>query len=42
MKRIIVFAALAAVAFSSCTKKVAKDEYGYTIITDLMFISICA
>jgi len=31
MKKIIVFAALAAVVFSSCAKKVAQDEYGYTI-----------
>ena len=31
MKKIVVFAALAAVVFSSCAKKAVKDEYGYTI-----------
>ena len=31
MKKLLVLAALAAVAFTSCSKKVSKDEYGYTI-----------
>ena len=31
MKKLIVWAALAAMVFSSCAKKVSQDEYGYTI-----------
>ena len=31
MKKLIVLAALSALVFSSCAKKVSKDEYGYTI-----------
>ena len=31
MKKILVLAALAALAFSSCSKKEKVDEYGYTI-----------
>ena len=31
MKKFLVWAALAAMVFSSCAKKVSQDEYGYTI-----------
>ena len=31
MKKILVLAALTALAFSSCAKKEKADEYGYTI-----------
>ena len=31
MKKLFVWAALAAMVFSSCAKKVSKDEYGFTI-----------
>ena len=31
MKKLFVWAAMAAMVFSSCAKKVSKDEYGFTI-----------